>query len=152
MSSEATAGLAIEVHEGFPSTAVVINCPQKSADIQKIISLLQSLDRKIYGVRNGQTHAIDWRDVLYVESVDKHCFVYTAGAVYETSLKLYEFEERYADLGFFRASKAQIVNVARIATLRPEFGSRMELVMENGEKLIVSRQYTHMLKERLGLL
>jgi len=151
MASEALAGLAIEVHEGCPSVTVVINCPSESDEVRQIVSLLHSLDRKISGSRAGQTHLIDWRDVLYAESVDKRCFVYTSDAVYETALKLYQFEERYADVGFFRASKSQVINLGRIARLRPEFGARLEVVMANGEKLIVSRQYSHLLKTKLGL-
>ena len=76
---------------------------------------------------------------------------YTAHDVYETPLKLYEIEECLADTGFFRISKSQIINILRITSLCPDFGGRIEVMMENGEKLIVSRQYSKSLKERLGL-
>lgn len=143
--------LRIEVHEGFPDTEIHINCPQVSDEIRKIEVMLKSCDKKLAGTKNDQTHMIDKRDVLYFESVDKQCFFYTINETYETPLKLYEIEAQLSGIGFFRCSKSQIVNISMIASLCPEFGGRIEIVMENGEKLIASRQYARALKERLGL-
>jgi DNA-binding LytR/AlgR family response regulator len=83
--------------------------------------------------------------------VDKRCFLYTADDVFETSLKLYEIEEVLADMGFFRNSKSQILNIAKIESLCPELGGRIEAIMENGYQLIVSRQYAKIFKEKVGL-
>ena len=102
-------------------------------------------------MRDNQTHIIDRQDVLYFESVDKRCFIYTASDAYETSLKLYEIEEYMSEMEFFRSSKSQVINILKIKSLCPDFGGRIEVVMENGEKLIVSRQYAKLLKERLNL-
>ena len=143
--------MKIEVHEGFPEIEVIIKCPRVSDEVNKIESMLRSYDKKLSGVREGQTHMIDRQNVLYFESVDKRCFIYTANDIYETSLKLYEIEEYMAEAGFIRSSKSQIINLLKIISLCPDFGGRMEVIMENGEKLIVSRQYTKLLKERLGL-
>ena len=66
-------------------------------------------------------------------------------------LKLYEIEEWLSGGSFFRNSKSQVVNLKKIKSLCPEFGGRIEAVLENGEILMVSRQYSKSLKERLGL-
>ena len=113
--------------------------------------MLWGYDKKFSGVQNGQTHMIDKQEILYFESVDKRCFIYTANETYETSMKLYEIEEYMPETGFFRSSKSQIINIFKIASLCPDFGGRIEVIMENKEKLIVSRQYAKLLKERLGL-
>ena len=120
--------------------------------VRQIVSAIQSLDRKLIGVRDGRTSVVDWRDVLYLESVDKRCFIYTADQVLETPLTLREVEERFDGTGLFRCSKSQIVNLLHLTSLRPEFGSRLELVMKNSERLIVSRKYAKPLKERLGVI
>lgn len=143
--------MKIEIHEGFPNIEIIINCPQASDEIYKIESILQSYDKKLCGISDGHTHMIDKQNVLYCESVDKRCFIYTAANTYETPLKLYEIEDRLKDMGFFRCSKSQIVNIAKISSLCPDFGGRIEVVMENGEKVIASRQYAKSLKERLRL-
>jgi len=138
----------ITINEGFPHVEIIINCPVKSDDVLKIETLIKSHDKNFIGVMDGRTHVIDKQNVLYFETVDRQCFVYTDNDVLESSLKLYEIEEQ---IGFVRSSKSQVVNIRRIKSLYPDFGGRLEVEMENGEKLIVSRQYAKIIKERLGL-
>jgi DNA-binding LytR/AlgR family response regulator len=83
--------------------------------------------------------------------VDKHNFIYTENDIFETSLKLHEIEEVFSNTEFFRNSKSQIVNIAKIQSLCPDFGGRIDLTLKNGEKLIVSRQYSKLFKERVGI-
>ena len=89
--------------------------------------------------------------VYYFEAVDNRVFAYLEKDVYETKLKLYELEERLAGTDFFRASKSTVINLAKVESLSPAFNGRFEAAMKNGEKLIVSRQYVPVLKEKLGL-
>ena len=44
-----------------------------------------------------------------------------------------------------------IVNLDKIDSLAPVFGGRFEAILENGYKVVVSRNYLNELKERLGL-
>lgn len=143
--------MKVEIHEGFPNIEVIINCPQESAETRKIVAMLQSCDEKLSGKKDGYTHRIDTQDILYFESVDKHCFFYTDTDIYETDMRLYEIEELLTNADFFRGSKSQIINLVKVSSLCPDFDGRIEVVMKNGEKLIVSRQYSKTLKERLGL-
>ena len=71
--------------------------------------------------------------------------------MYETDLKLYELEEKLEESGFFRAGKSCIINLKYIKSLRADFDRRIKVRMENGEQLIVSRQYAETLKKRLGV-
>ena len=144
--------MKITINEGFPETEITIDCPAATDEILKIVSILHSFDKKLTGTKDGQTHIIDIRDVLYFDSVDKRSFIYTSTDVYDTTLRLCEIEERLLGAGFFRSSKSQVINISKIASLCPDFGGRIEVTMMNGEKLIVSRQYAKNLKERLGLL
>jgi len=143
--------LEIRIQEGFSDVEIIINCPEATGEIHKLVSLLQGSEQKLFGVKSGVTSLIARQDVFYFESLEKHCFIYTASDVYETDSKLYELEAQLTDAGFFRSSKSQILNIAKIASLCPDFGGRLEVIMENSEKLIVSRQYAKLLKERLGL-
>ena len=71
--------------------------------------------------------------------------------VYETKSKLYQLEEELPASIFFRANKAVIVNLDKIDSLTPVFGGRFEAVLENGYKVMISRNYLNTLKELLGL-
>ena len=143
--------MKIEIVEGFDSVEVTIKCIETTDDIRKLESLLHSYAKKLSCTKDGVTHLIDTGDVLYFESVDKQAFLYTESDIYELSLKLYEIEEILSDAGFIRSAKSQILNMHKIASLCPDFGGRLEVTMQGGEKLIVSRQYAKLLKERLGI-
>ena len=143
--------MKFEIHEGYSTFEVIIKCPEVTETVIRMRSLLSSCDQRLSCAKDEITHLIDKHDVFYFESVDKRCFVYTAGDIYETPLRLYELEELFSDSGFIRSSKSQILNIAKIKTLCPDFGGRLEVVMENGETLIASRHYSKLIKERLGL-
>ena len=143
--------IKIEIQEGFEDIAVIIKCPEVTDDIRKLESMLHGQSPKFLCTKKGAVFLVDKRDILYFESVDKRCFVCTANDIYESSLRLYEIEEMLSDAGFLRSAKAQILNIAKIRSLCPDFGGRIEVVMDNNERMIVSRQYAKLLKERLGL-
>ena len=52
---------------------------------------------------------------------------------------------------FFRASKSLVINADKIDSIRPSLSGRFEVVLQNKEKLIVSRQYVRVLKHMIGL-
>jgi len=153
MTSQTKGGydLRVEVCKGFPDTAVIIQCREITDEIRKLEALYLGSSQTFSCTKNYRTHLIDRREVLYIESVDKQCFLYTANEMYETNLKLYELEEMLDASGFFRCAKSQIINIAKIKSLCPDFGGRIEAEMENGEKIIISRQYAKSFKERLGI-
>ncbi len=62
-------------------------------------------------------------------------------------------EERLAGLPFFRANRAQLVNLERIAEFAPWFGGKYALVMNDKERteVSVSRNRTRDFKMKLGI-
>lgn len=130
---------------------VIVNCKQADESILKIVASLHSFDSTINGTKEGQVFIISPKTILYFESVDKKTFIYTEKDIYETSLRLYELEEKLLEEGFFRASKSTIINLSGVRSLRPDFGGRLLLTMNNDEKMAVSRQYACVVKKRLGL-
>ena len=94
---------------------------------------------------------IDPDAVHYAETVDGKTFLYTKDAVFETPMRLYELEDRLAGTEFVRASKQMIVNFDHVASIRPALNARLQLMLDNGEAVIVSRQYAPAIKRKLGL-
>lgn len=145
--------IRIEEEPGLAEAEILIRCQPSQAP--RLLALLGELDlepaRKLAGRREGQTYLLEPEDVLYIETVDKKTFLYTAGEVCETDLRLYELELQLRGRDFFRASKSALVNFNRIRSLRPDLGGRLRLTMVNGEAVYVSRQYAPALKKRLGM-
>lgn len=142
--------MKIEIQEGFDNIVVIIKCPQKTEEVCKIETLLLGCKNKLACTKNGVTYLVDKNDVLFFESMEKNCFLYTVDGVFQISKKLFEIEEMLSEIGFLRTSKSQIINILKIESLCPDFGGRIEAIMENGYKLIISRQYAKQFKERMG--
>ena len=130
---------------------VSVACPRIDERVQRIVSALGTSDRALVGERDGATYRLDVDDVCYAETVDGKTFLYTADAVYQTPPKLYELEERLAGTEFVRASKQMLVNFDHVASIRPALNARLQLMLDNGEAVIVSRQYAPVIKRKLGL-
>lgn len=133
----------------FPETEVVINCAQADEDILRLVAMLRVYQKKLVGVKDGEQHLLDVKDILYIDTADKKTFLYTERAVYESALRLYEPEDALRELDFLRAGRSAIVNFRRIRSIRPELGGRLLVTMDNGEQVYVSRQYAGELKDKL---
>ena len=130
---------------------IVIRCRGMDEQLLKLVYALRAGREKLTVSRQEPLFRILPSAVYYFEAVDNRVFAYLEKEVYETKLKLYELEERLAGTDFFRASKSTVINLAKVESLSPAFNGRFEAAMKNGEKLIVSRQYVPVLKEKLGL-
>ena len=130
---------------------IIIRCRKVDEHMLKMIYALKAGRDKITVSKEDKLFQIQPSSVYYFEAVDNRTFAYLEADVYETRFRLYELEERLIGTDFFRATKSTIINLAKVESLSPAFSGRFEVCMKNGEKLIVSRQYVPLLKEKLGL-
>ena len=140
----------INIDEACTETEITITSATMSEELQRVIAALRVLDFKLTGIRNGETYILDAAQVMYIDTVDKKTFIYTKKDIYETSLRLYELETQLSKSDFFRAGKSIIINFNKIKSLKTDIGGRIIVMMENNEKLIVSKQYASYIKEKLG--
>lgn len=131
---------------------IIVKCGQLDEKLTRLINQFKSGGKgKMNFYKDSKIVLVEPAEVLYFESVDDKVFAYTKDCVYETKAKLYQLEEELPASDFFRANKAVIVNLDKIDSLVPAFGGRFEATLENGYKVVVSRNYLNELKERLGL-
>ena len=141
--------IRIEEQRHIEETQVTITCRQMDEQILRMVASLRAFDKKITGLKDGQTFLLAPSDILYCDTADRRTFLYTAQEVYETPLKLYELLERLSQEEFLRASKSSIINFSKIQSLRPDFSGRLIATMENGEQLTISRQFTPDIRKKL---
>ena len=144
--------ISINVTEDTLDTQITIDCRRLTPEIEKIIAMLRMLDQQLTVTKAGETYLLDVAKIIYIESVDRKTFIYTGDDCYESKLKLYEIEERLCESGFFRAGKSCIVQLRQIKSMKTEVDRKLRLTLENGEQLIVSRQYAEELKRKLGVI
>jgi DNA-binding LytR/AlgR family response regulator len=130
---------------------IIIRCKQVDEHLLKLVYALKAGQEKLTVTRGADILQVMPKEVFYFEAVDNKVFLYLEKDVCETKQKLYELEERFRGTDFVRVSKSVILNLSKVKSLSPAFNGRFEATMKNGEKLIVSRAYVPVLKEKLGL-
>ena len=143
--------ISININENSTDTEIVINCNALTPETERIIAALRMLDSQMTVTKDGEVYILDVTKIVYVESVDRKTFVYTEGDCFESRLKLYEMEQQLCQSGFLRISKSCLVHLKYIRSLRAELDRKLRLTLDNGEQIIVSRQYADDLKQRLGV-
>lgn len=143
--------ITIDEQKAARDIEVTIVCARADRRVLDLVARLRMFDRKVTGVADGRTRVLSAEDVLFIESVDKRTFIYTADEVLETGLRLYEMEERLADCDFLRVAKGCIVNFRAITALKPDINGRIIATLSNEEQVVISRQYAPDVKSKLGL-
>ena len=143
--------ISIDVDATKQDTEIIVSCKSLTPEIEKILATLRMIDQQLMVEKEQETYILDVAKIMYIEAVERRTFVYTKDDCFESKLKLYEMEQRLEESGFFRASKSCLVQIKRIKSLKADMDRKLILTLENGEKLIVSRQYADDLKRRLGV-
>ena len=131
---------------------VILRCTQLDDEMLRVLSLLRSgMQKLLVWNEQRETLPLSVSKVVYCETVEEKTFVYTHDGIYQTALSLAELEDRWGDLGLFRAGKSSVMNLHEIQKMKNCGSGRIEALLTTGEKMIISRRYAPMLRERLGL-
>ncbi len=142
----------VQIQEnGCALPQVIIQCRKVTNEILQLKRHIERLDTKLQAKNGGETCFVHLADVLYFESVDNRTFLYTEQAVMEIRQRLYALEDWLPEKDFMRSSKSQILNLAKIRSLKPEINRTILVTMCNGERLSISRKYVPGIKQRLSI-
>ena len=130
---------------------LILRCHELTPEMMSLVQKIKTRHNGLVGVRDDEIHKLSFDEIYYFEVVDNKSFFYCGEDVYESKLKLYEFEKLCRETSFFRASKSTVLNSEKIEYIKPSLSGRFEATLINGEKVIVSRQYVSRLKELMGL-
>lgn len=144
--------IEVLVDEKAEDLHISVTCKQLTPDIEKLLATLRMMNQQLTAKKNEETYLLDIAQIIYIESVDRKCFIYTSDEVYESDFRLYELEQQLEKYGFFRVSKSFLVHLQNIQSLKAEINRKIRVTMSNGEQIIASRQYADALKKRLGVI
>ena len=131
---------------------VILRCAQLDDEMLRVLSLLRSgMQKLLVWNEHREMLPLSVSKVVYCETVEEKTFVYTHDGIYQTALSLAELDDRWGDLGLFRAGKSSVVNLHEIQKLKNCGSGRIEALLTTGEKMVISRHYAPILRERLGL-
>lgn len=145
--------LKIEIHvdEKAEDLSISVTCKQLSTDVEKLIAALRMMNHQLTVKKKDEIYLLDIAKIIYIESVDRTCFIYTSDEIYESDFRLYELESRLEEYGFFRVSKSFLIRLSGIQALKADVNRKIRVTMSNGEQIMASRQYAEELKKRLGV-
>ena len=140
----------LEMVDSREKEQALIRAAEKTADILNAVDLLENGSGGITVTRDRSTYFCKLTQIYYIESVDKHTYVYTREDCYESRDRLYELETKLGTY-YVRISKSMIVNLRKIRNVSAEPGGRMVAVLLNDERVVISRSYVKEIKRRLGI-
>ncbi len=91
------------------------------------------------------------KDIYLVSVEDKELSVHTEKETYQTSGSLSKIERRLTMDFFVKTHRSFILNTTKIQEIQPWFNNTLQVTLDNGLKVPVSRSYVKPFKEMIGL-
>ena len=120
---------------------LILRYQRLNGEVEAVLQFMNAPPKKLIGTKDNTQAVIDFADILYVETVDRKTFIYTAEDVFRSELTLAQHEEVLNTVNFFRCSKSMIINIDKISTLKSLASNRIDAALVNGEHVIISRTY-----------
>jgi DNA-binding LytR/AlgR family response regulator len=128
---------------------VLIKYARMNNTVKRLISLVKSVECTVKCNLDQREIWVNVSDIYYIESVDKKTFVYCQKDVYRTEYRLYQLIDELGPSGFVQISKACLVNINVLESIRPLLNSRLEATLSNEERIYVTRKYVSAVKAKL---
>lgn len=143
--------ITIETPKPHEEDEIIVRCRMIDEDLMRLICRLKDEKSSMTAYKDRDIVKLSSKEIYYFEAVDNKVFACCEKQVYEVRLKLYEIEESLSERDFIRISKSVVVNLNKIKSVAPMFNGRFEGNLQNGEKIIISRQYVPSMKKALGI-
>jgi len=130
---------------------IVVKCRVISPELSDLLGQIEDADKALVAYAEEEIYRIKPSDVYYIEAIDKKIFLYCENVVYESKQKLYEFEEMLNLTAFMRISRSAIVNISKVKSMSVALYGRLEVILKNDERVIVTRSYVDAFRSRLSL-
>lgn len=141
--------IKLEKNPSQEELEVLIKYSHMNQTVEKLKRLVESVEQTIKCSSDLGTHWVNCSDIYYIESVDKHTFIYCENTIYQCELRLYQLLEHLSDWGFIQVSKSCLLNIHYLKSIKPLINSRLEATLCNGERIYVTRKYLPIIRQKL---
>ena len=126
---------------------VIVEYPEYDRTVERLVSRIKDLNISFTGKADGKTFSIDIPDIYYIENVERKIFLYSKKDIYRFDGTMSDIDSAIADTDLVRISRTCFMNVSNLKEIMQMKNSHLEAVLDNGEKLIVSRKYLKDIKK-----
>lgn len=142
----------LEKNEGFEIIFDMNNIHLLIEFLQNNYSDKDDKIKHLVGKKDDSYEILNYPDVIYIEAQGNLVYCKTSKGIYRLKEKLYELDERLQPQGFIRISKSTIINIVNVAEIKPHFGGRLLLKLnETAVEKEVSKSFVKEFKDFLGL-
>lgn len=126
---------------------VIVEYPEYDQNVERLVSKIKNLNISFTGKADGKTFSIDISDIYYIENVERKIFLYSKKDIFRFDGNMADIDSAIADTDLVRISRTCFMNVSHLREIMQMKNSHLEAVLDNGEKLIVSRKYLKDIKK-----
>lgn len=120
---------------------VIVEYPEYDRTVDSLIKKIKNMSISFTGKSDGKTVSIDMSSVYYIENVERKIFIYTGNEVYRYDGSMSDIDDAIVDTDIVRISRTCFMNAGHLKEIMQIKNSHLEAVLDNDEKLIVSRKY-----------
>lgn len=120
---------------------VIVEYPEYDQTVEHLVSKIKNLSISFKGKADGRTVSIDISDIYYIENVERKIFLYSQKDVYRYDGTMADIDSAITDTDLVRISRTCFMNVSHLKEIMQIKNSHLEALLDNDEKLIVSRKY-----------
>jgi DNA-binding LytR/AlgR family response regulator len=106
-----------------------------------ILKYFDSYNKTLTGRNVNETKTIYHSDIYYCEIIDRKCFAYLKKSIWQVDISLQMLLDQFSSIGFVRISESMVVNIFKIDKLKTDLNMRIDIILENGETVILNRAY-----------
>lgn len=126
---------------------VIVEYPEYDQTVEQLVNKIKNLSISFTGKADGKTFSIDISDIYYIENVERKIFLYSKKDIYRFDGNMTDIDQAIVDTDLVRISRTCFMNVSHLREIMQMKNSHLEAVLDNGEKLIVSRKYLKDIKK-----
>lgn len=141
--------IKVEEKKNLSEIEVLISCPVINDEVNRVVKLLETSSLSIMGKLNGENYILTLDQIFYFEAVDNHVFAYCEKEIYEVNYKLQELTELLSQTYFIQTARTIVLNIKQIKKVTTLVNGRILAVLNNGEKMIITRVYAQKFKQKL---
>lgn len=126
---------------------VIVEYPEYDKSVDNLINKIKNMSISFTGKSDGKTVSIDISDIYYIENVERKIFLYSKKDIYRYDGSMADIDSSISENDLVRISRTCFMNVSHLKEIMQIKNSHLEAVLDNGEKLIVSRKYLKDIKK-----
>ena len=126
---------------------VIVEYPEYDQSVERLVKKIKNMSIGFTGRADGKTVSIDISEIYYIENVERKIFLYSQKDVYRYDGNMADIDTAIADTDLVRISRTCFMNTSHLKEIMQIKNSHLEALLDNGEKLIVSRKYLKDIKK-----